>query len=71
MPSQTKPSFFQTYRGRVLLENLTAYAFLAPAGLLICLFGLFPVAFAFFVSLHKWRRFPDEYVGLDKAVPRK
>jgi ABC-type sugar transport system permease subunit len=65
MPSQTKPSFFQTYRGRVLLENLTAYAFLAPAGLLICLFGLFPVAFAFFVSLHKWRRFPDEYVGLD------
>jgi ABC-type sugar transport system permease subunit len=64
MSSQTKPSFFQTYRGRILLENLTAYAFLAPAGLLICLFGLFPVAFAFFVSLHKWRRFPDEYVGL-------
>jgi len=65
MSSQTKPTFFQTYRGRILLENLTAYAFLAPAGLLICLFGLFPVAFAFFVSLHKWRRFPDEYVGLD------
>lgn len=65
MSSQTKPTFFQTHRGRILLENLTAYAFLAPAGLLICLFGLFPVAFAFFVSLHKWRRFPDEYVGLE------
>ena len=46
------------------MENLTAYVFLAPAGLLILLFGLFPVAFAFFVSLHRWRRFPDRYIGL-------
>ena len=53
-----------TRRGRLLMENLTAYLFLAPAGLLIILFGIFPVAFAFFVSLHRWRRFPDEYVGL-------
>ena len=53
-----------TRRGRLLIENLTAYVFLAPAGCLIGLFGLFPVAFAFFVSLHRWRRFPDEYVGL-------
>ena len=56
--------FFQTRLGRTVLENLTAYAFLAPAGLLILLFGLFPVAFAFFVSLHRWRRFPDRYIGL-------
>ena len=53
-----------TRRGRLLIENLTAYLFLAPAGLLILLFGIFPVAFAFFVSLHRWRRFPDEYIGL-------
>ena len=26
--------------------------------------GLFPVAFAFFVSLHRWRLFPDTYNGL-------
>ena len=57
-------SLLRTRRGRNLIENLTAYLFLAPAGLLIILFGLFPVAFAFFVSLHRWRRFPDEYVGL-------
>ncbi len=63
--NNTALGFFQTKRGRVVLENLTAYAFLAPAGFLIFLFGLFPVAFAFFVSLHKWRRFPDEYVGLE------
>ncbi len=53
-----------TRRGRIFIENLTAYIFLAPAGCLIMLFGLFPVAFAFFVSLHRWRRFPDEYIGL-------
>ncbi len=57
-------SFFNTRRGRIVLENLTAYTFLAPAGLLIILFGIFPVAFAFFVSLHRWRRFPDHYSGL-------
>ena len=51
-------------RRRVLLENIQAYLFLMPAGLLIFLFGLFPVAFAFFVSLHQWRRFPGEYQGL-------
>lgn len=55
---------FATRRGRLLIENLTAYLFLAPAGLLILIFGIFPVAFAFFVSLHRWRRFPDEYIGL-------
>ena len=53
-----------TRRGRIFIENLTAYVFLAPAGCLILCFGLFPVAFAFFVSLHRWRRFPDEYIGL-------
>ena len=53
-----------TRRGRLLKENLTAYVFLAPAAVLILLFGLFPVAFAFFVSLHRWRRFPDNYIGL-------
>lgn len=60
----TAPDFFASRRGRIIKENLTAYLFLAPAGLLIGLFGLFPVAFAFFVSLHRWRRFPDHYSGL-------
>jgi multiple sugar transport system permease protein len=42
--------------------------FIGPAALIIFLFGLFPVAFAFFVSLHRWRRFPDEFQGLDNYV---
>lgn len=59
------PKFFDTRRGRVFLENLTAYLFIFPAALIIFVFGLFPVAFAFFVSLYRWRRFPDEYLGLE------
>ena len=65
---KTKTSWLDTKRGRVLIENLTAYAFLAPAGLIIFTFGIFPVAFAFFVSLHRWRRFPEEFRGLDNYV---
>jgi multiple sugar transport system permease protein len=59
---------FNSRRGRILLENLTAYGFLAPAGTIIFVFGIFPVLFAFFVSLHRWRRFPGEYRGLDNYV---
>ncbi len=61
-------TLFNSRRGRVVLENIVAYLFLAPAGFIIFLFGLFPVGFAFFVSLHRWRRFPDEFRGLDNYV---
>jgi ABC-type sugar transport system permease subunit len=66
--SEAKSSWLNTKRGRILIENLTAYLFLAPATLIIFIFGLFPVAFAFFVSLHEWQRFPEEYRGLDSYV---
>lgn len=69
-PPLPKPrnSFFETPRGRVVRENLTAYLFISPAIGLIFLFGIFPVGFAFFVSLHRWRRFPGEYLGLTQYV---
>lgn len=63
-----RQGLFESRRGRILLENLTAYLFLLPAGLIIFIFGIFPVAFAFFVSLHRWRRFPDGWRGLDSYV---
>jgi multiple sugar transport system permease protein len=55
-------------RLNVLRENLTAYLFVSPAMLLILIFGVLPVGFAFYVSLYRWRRFPDEYRGLDNYV---
>ncbi len=51
-------------RQRLIRENLMAYAFLAPALILLFVFGIFPVGFAFFVSLYRWRRFPSNYLGL-------
>src|SRR5690606_22489614 len=39
-----------------------------PAGLIIFLFGIFPVAFALYVSLHRWRRLPERYTGIDNYV---
>lgn len=63
MASKPTTSFWNSRIGRKLAENLTAYAFLSPAALVIAIFGLFPVAFAFFVSLHQWRRFPGDYLG--------
>ncbi len=60
----TQAQLRQGRRRRLLLENLTAYAFIFPAGIILFLFGVFPVLFSFFVSLHQWRRFPDQYIGL-------
>ncbi|MBZ0294544.1 MAG: ABC transporter permease subunit [Anaerolineae bacterium] len=65
MAASSQRGLFNSRRGRVILENLTAYLFLTPAGIIIFLFGIFPVGFAFFVSLHQWRRFPEEYIGLE------
>lgn len=62
--SEARISFLRTRRGRRVVENLTAYAFITPAAFLLFLFGVFPVIFAFFVSLHRWRRFPEAYQGL-------
>ncbi len=59
---------FTFRRRRALIENVTAWLFLAPAGAIIFLFGIFPVTFAFFVSLHRWRRFPDDWRGLDSYI---
>lgn len=46
---------FSGRQGRILKENLTAYAFLFPAMVLIFVFGLFPVAFSLYVSMYKWK----------------
>jgi len=55
-------------RGRRLREYLTAYLMILPATLLIFVFGIFPVGFALFVSLHKWRLKRGGYIGLENYV---
>lgn len=59
---------FVGHRGRDLKETFTAYLFLAPALFLIFLFGLFPVGFALYVSLHKWLIVRGDFLGLANYV---
>lgn len=45
---------FSGRRGRDLREYLTAYLMISPALILLFIFGIFPVGFALYVSVHKW-----------------
>lgn len=51
-------------RQRRRRENLTGYLFVSPAVLLISLFGIFPVFFTVYVSLHRWRIVKGAFVGM-------
>ena len=51
-------------RLRAWKEYLTGYLMIAPATILIFIFGIFPVGFAVFVSLHKWRLKRGDIIGL-------
>jgi ABC-type sugar transport system permease subunit len=61
-------SMFTGRRWRRSKEALTAYIFLLPAFLIIGVFGLFPIGFAAYVSLHRWRIVPGRYLGLANYV---
>ena len=59
---------FTPRKMRQFRESLTGYLFVTPALILIFTFGIFPVAFALFVSLHKWRIVRTDFVGLENYV---
>lgn len=70
-PAEVKEWFLQFFtprKMRQIRESLTGYLFVAPALILIFTFGIFPVAFAIFVSLHKWRIIRTDFIGLDNYV---
>jgi multiple sugar transport system permease protein len=60
--------FISSRRGRELREYLTAYAMIFPAVSLIFVFGIFPVFFALYVSLHKWQLVQGEFRGLQNYI---
>jgi multiple sugar transport system permease protein len=66
--SSTSRKWYQVFsgrRGRDFREALLAYAMVAPSLLLIFTFGIFPVLFAVYVSLHKWKFLQGGFLGLD------
>ncbi|MGA2478455.1 MAG: hypothetical protein ABSG63_06845, partial [Spirochaetia bacterium] len=52
-------------RGRMLRDSFTAYLFIAPAALVIGLFGIFPAFFTIYMSLFRWRLTRGAFSGLD------
>ncbi|MGD8456763.1 MAG: sugar ABC transporter permease [Anaerolineales bacterium] len=59
---------FTGSRGRNLREYITAYLMIAPSITLIFLFGIFPVVFALYVSLHKWRIKRGDFIGIQNYI---
>lgn len=49
-------------------DNLTAYSFLAPAMLLTAVFGIFPIGYAVYMSLYRWRLRQGRFKGLDNYL---
>jgi len=46
-------------------DTLIAWSFLAPALAVLAGFGIFPIGYAFYVSLHQWRIRKGEFSGFD------
>ena len=55
-------------RRRQRREALTAVLFVAPATIITFVFGIWPVIFGLFVSLHQWRARTHSFLGLDQYV---
>ena len=66
------PSWFQrTFTGRRkrhIREYMTGYLMILPAIVLIFVFGIFPVGFALYVSMHDWFFVMGDFVGLANYV---
>ena len=46
-------------------DQINGYLFVLPAFLIISLFGIFPVFFGMYMSVHKWKVFKGRYLGLE------
>ena len=46
-------------------NQINGYLFILPAFLIISLFGIFPVFFGMYMSLHKWKVFKGRFLGFE------
>ncbi len=56
------------HRRRRIREALQAYLFLLPGTVLLLLFNIFPVGYAFYISLHKWRIQRGKFIGFENYL---
>jgi len=52
------------FRGVDIREQLTGYLFVLPAFFLVFFFGIFPIGYAFYMSLRRWRVIDRGFIGL-------
>ena len=52
--------FFNKYS-----DQINGYLFVLPAFLIISLFGIFPVFFGMYMSVHKWKVFKGRFLGFE------
>lgn len=69
-PTISQPAATKTVRrlfpqGTRLHDNLTGWIFISPAVFLIAVFGFFPIIYAVYMSLHRWRLRKGGFLGLD------
>ena len=53
------------YSGRKMREYLAGYLMILPATILIFVFGIFPVGFALYVSVHQWKLRRGDFIGIE------
>ena len=46
-------------------EHFTGYLFILPAIVIISMFGLFPIGYAFYMSMHHWRVKQGDFIGFE------
>ena len=46
-------------------NTINGYLFILPAFLIIGLFGIFPVFFGMYMSVHKWKVFKGRFLGFE------
>ena len=46
-------------------DQINGYLFVLPAFLIIGLFGIFPVFFGMYMSVHKWKVFTGRFLGFE------
>ncbi|RME63115.1 MAG: sugar ABC transporter permease [Caldilineae bacterium] len=51
-----------------LQEQITGYLYILPAILLISVFGLFPIGYAFYMSLRRWRVVDRGFIGFENYM---
>lgn len=56
--------FSQRLRQSGMREQITGYLFVAPAVMVITIFGLFPLAYALYMSFYTWRVRQGAFIGL-------